>query len=148
MNTVKTYSTIEQFNISSERLLPAAPFPHKYVHSVFDTLEGAAQAVNALRAAGYDAGDIHLMASWDFVEAVERKNQKQENLFQSLTHFFSSIDSSLDDAYLHEARRGRHIVAVRSASDEQIRQIGNLLAAHHAHLVTYIDTWTVAHLVP
>ncbi|HET9921340.1 MAG TPA: hypothetical protein VFQ30_15960 [Ktedonobacteraceae bacterium] len=148
MNNVKTYDTIEQLNISSERILPAAPFPHEYVHCIFDTLEDAAQAVLALRAAGYDAGNIHLMASWDFAEAIERKNQRQESLAQSLTHFFSSMDFNINDAYLHEARRGRHILAVHVVNYEQVRQVSDLLAKHHAQLVKYVDVWTVAHLVP
>jgi hypothetical protein len=130
----------EQSSISSQRTLPAAPFPRKYVHSVFDDLQDAVQAVHVLRAAGYDTRDIHLMASWDYTEAVERG--------QTLMGFLSSFDEDVVDVYLHEARRGHHILAVRLSRYEQILQVRNLLASHHAHLMKYVDTWTFADLLP
>lgn len=40
------------------------------------------------------------------------------------------------------------ILAVHLSRDEQILRVRNLLAAHHAHLVKYVDTWTFAHLLP
>lgn len=123
--------------VSSQRTFPAAPFPRKYVHSVFDDLPDAVQAVQALRAAGYDARDIHIMSSWDFVEAVEGR--------QTLVNFLFSIDY---DVYVQEARRGRHILAVRLYSYEQMKQMRDLLAPHHAHLMRYVDTWTVTQLLP
>lgn len=130
----------EQSSISSQRTLPAVPFPRKYVHSVFDDLQDAVRAVHVLRAAGYDTRDIHLMASWDYTEAVERG--------QTLMGFISSFDEDVVDVYLHEARRGHHILAVRLSRYEQILQVRNLLASHHAHLVKYVDTWTFADLLP
>src|SRR5258708_27371212 len=62
----KAHDTIEQLPVSSQRTFPPAPFPRKYVHSVFDDLQDAMQAVHALRAAGYDVRDIHLMAGLEF----------------------------------------------------------------------------------
>ena len=140
MNPTMTADTYEQLSISSERKFPAAPFPRKYVHSVFDDLQDAVQAVHALQAAGYDARDIHLMASWDYREAVERR--------QAPMGFLSSIDEDFVDVYLHEAGRGHHILAVRLSRYEQILPVRNLLAAHHTHLMKYVDTWTFANLLP
>ena len=140
MNPTMTPDTYEQLSVSSERTFPAAPFPRKYVHSVFDDLQDAVQAVQALQTAGYDARDIHLMASWDYMEAVERR--------QAPMGFLSSIDEGFIDVYLREARRGHHILAVRLSRYEQILRVRNLLAAHHAHLVKYVDTWTFADLLP
>jgi hypothetical protein len=140
MNPTMTPDTYEQLSVSSERAFPAAPFPRKHVHSVFDDLQDAVQAVQALQAAGYDASDIHLMASWDYMEAVERR--------QTPMSFLSSIDEGFVDVYLHEARRGHYILAVRLSRYEQILRVRNLLAARHAHLVKYVDTWTFADLLP
>jgi hypothetical protein len=140
MNSTMTPDTYEQLSVSSERTFPAAPFPRTYVHSVFDDLQDAMQAVQALRAADYAARDIHLMASWDYMEAIERR--------QSPMDFFSSIDEDIVDAYLHEARRGHHILAVRLSRYEQILRVRNLLAARQAHLIKYVDTWTFANLLP
>ena len=140
MNNVKIQSrmtpdTAEQFSVSSQRTLPPAPFPRKYVHSVFDDVQDAVQAVHALRAAGYDGRDIHLMTSGDFVEAVERRRTFLDFLF-----------SSDYDVYVHEARQGHHILAVRLARHEQKEQVRDLLAPHHASLMKYVDTWTMTDL--
>jgi hypothetical protein len=140
MNPTMTPDTYEQLSVSSERTFPAAPFPRKYVHSVFDDLQDAVQAVQALHAAGYAARDIHLMASWDYMEAVGQRRAPMS--------FLSSIDEDIVDVYLHEARRGHHILAVRLSRYEQILRVRNLLAARHAHLMKYVDTWTFAHLLP
>jgi hypothetical protein len=115
---------------------------------VIDDLHDTVQAVYALRAAGYEARDIHVMASWDFVEAVERRYQQQSRLSKMLTRFFSSIDESFGDVYLHEACRGHHILAVRLSRIEQMEQVRDLLTPHYAHLMKYVDTWTVTDLLP
>src|SRR5258708_39253526 len=83
----KAHDTIEQLPVSSQRTFPPAPFPRKYVHSVFDDLQDAMQAVHALRAAGYDVRDIHLMAGWGFFgESVGRG---------AILGFFCSVHSEL-----------------------------------------------------
>ena len=145
MITTKTFQAYEQLTISSQRTLPVAPYPRKHVHAAFDTLEDAVQAVRALRAAGYDLGDIALMASWDFVEAVEEEPQLDHRLGEALMRFLSFLDDSFD-VYLREARWGRHILAVRISRHEQIVQVRDVLVTHHARHVKYIDTWTVADL--
>src|SRR5689334_8752652 len=94
--------TNELLSVSPELTFPEAPFPHKYVHCVFDDLQDARQAVQALRAAGFDARDIQTMRGRDYMEAVEQG--------QTLVSFFSSSDY---DGHLHEARQGKHILAVR-----------------------------------
>jgi hypothetical protein len=128
---------VEQSPISTKRALPAGPFPRKYVHSVFVNLQDAWQAALALRAAGFDEQNIHILESRDFVEAVSQG--------QSPFDFLTSMDY---DVYLREASRGRTFLAVRPASHTQLKQIRDLLAPHHARLVNYIDTWTVAELLP
>ncbi len=148
MNYAELQERYEQVPVSSQRTFPATPFPRKYVHSVIDDLQYAVQAVYALRAAGYDARDIHVMASWDFVEAVERRHQQQSHLSKMLMRFFSLLDEGFGDVYLHEACRGHHILAVRLSRIEQMEQVRDLLVSHHAHLVKYVDTWTVTDLTP
>jgi hypothetical protein len=146
MNT-KTFQeqAYERLIVSSQQTLPVAPYPRKHVHCAFDKLEDAVHALQALRAVGYNAGDISLMASWDYVEAVEREPQQPRRFLETLLDFFSFLDDSFD-VYLREARRGRHILAVRVSRHEQIMQVRDVLVPHHAHLMKYIDTWTVADL--
>jgi hypothetical protein len=137
MISTMTPETYEQLSVSSKRTMLAASFPRKHVHSVFDQWQDALQAVQALRAAGYDYRDIHTLTNTDYVEAVGRG----QTLFGSLT----STDL---DVYLDEARRGRTMLAVRLSNYGQMEQVRDLLAPHHARLMKYIDTWTVAHLLP
>jgi hypothetical protein len=144
---VNFYTEIcDKVPVSSERAFPSAPYPRKYVHCLFDDLYDAVQAVHTLRASGYKTSNIHIMASWDFVEAVERSYQSHISLSQVFKHFV--LDHNLEDVYLQEARQGRHILAVRPASFEQILQLRDLLVAHHAYCMKYIDTWTFADLLP
>jgi hypothetical protein len=148
MNYVKALEIDELWPVSSERTFPAAPFPRKYIYCVIDDLRYAVQAVYALRADGYDASDIHVMASWDYMEAVERGYQQQSCLSKMLSRLASFFDEGFGDVYLREARRGRHILTVRLSRSELMEQVRDLLASHHAHLIKYVDTWTVADLLP
>ena len=135
--TSDTQKTFEELFISSERALPTTPFPRKYIHSAFNDRQDALRAAQSLRNAGYDTGDIYVMASADYAEAMGRG--------QTL---LSSLTSTDLDIYLDEARRGRAILAVRLATRGQMEQVRDLLAPHRAYLVRYIDTWTVAQLLP
>jgi len=138
--TQTTQDAFEQLAVSPEqkfeRMLPATPFPRKYIHSAFNNPQDALQAFLTLLAAGYDARDIHILAGQDYVEAVEGG--------QTLLVALTSVD--LDD-FLHEARRRRHILAVRLYRYEQMEQVRVLLAPHNARHMKYIDTWTVAQLI-
>jgi hypothetical protein len=142
--TLETYEpltrerlVIEQLPVSTKRALPAAPFPRKYILSVFVDLQDARQAALALRAAGFDERGIHVLQSRDVVAAVAQD--------QSPFDIVTSIDC---DMYLREASRGRFFLAVRPAGYAQLKQIRDLLAPHHAYLAKYIDTWTLTELLP
>jgi hypothetical protein len=151
LNGTKTYDEFEGYEqspVSSQRTFPPAPFPRKFVHCVIDDLYYVVEAVHALRAAGYDAGDIHVMACWDFVEAAERDYQQQRGLVRALTSFLSLMDGDFGHVYLQEALRGRHFLAVRLSRYEQMEQVRELLKHHYAHLMKYIDIWTSADLLP
>jgi hypothetical protein len=80
---------------------------------------------------------MYILTYADYMEAMERG----QTLFGSLT----STDL---DIYLDVARQGRTILAVRLANRGQMEQVRDLLAPHRAHLVRYIDTWTMARLLP
>ena len=142
-------SEYELLPATSERTFPPAPFPRMYVHCVIDDLYYVVQAVHALRAAGSNARDIHVMACWDFVEAVERRQQRQQSrLSKMLKRLLSFFDEGFSDVYLHEALRGHHILMVRLSSNEQMEQVRDILARHDAYLIKYVDTWTVTDLSP
>jgi hypothetical protein len=142
--TLETYEpltleqlVVEQLPMSTKRTLPAAPFPGKFVLSVFVDLQDARQAALALRAAGFDERGIHVLQSSDVVAAVAQD--------QSPFDIVTSMDY---DIYLREASRGRFFLAVHPAGYAQLKQIADLLAPHHTYLANYIDTWTLTELLP
>lgn len=145
MITTKTVQDDEQLAVSSQQTLPVTPYPAKHVHAAFDDLASAVQAVQALRAAGFDPQHITLMASWDFVAAVDTDKQQQRGFAEGIRRLLSFLDDSFD-VYLREARAGRHILAVRITRHEHIMQVRHVLAPQGAHLMKYIDTWTTADL--
>lgn len=130
-------TTIEGLALTSTRTLTTTSFPRKYVHSAFSNSQDAVQAVQALRKAGFDARDIYLLSYRDYEDALGRGQG-----------FFGSLTSTDLDIYLDAARRGNLILAIRLANYGQVEQVRDLLAPHRAHLVRYVDTWTVAHLLP
>ena len=140
MNSTMTRNTqkmFEELSLTSVRALPTTPFPRKYVHSAFNDRQDALQAAEALRQAGFDSRDIYLLTYADYAEALGRGQT-----------FLSSLTSTDLDVYLDTARRGCTILAMRLANYGQVEQVRDLLAPHRAHLVRYVDTWTVAHLLP
>jgi hypothetical protein len=146
MSDIEKQNQDEQPILSSEPVYPADSFPHKYVHSVFENKQDAEQAVLALKAAGFTSDDINFMTSQDFIQAAEHGEHQNKGLAKSLAHFVSSMDYSVTDAYLNEARRGNDILSVRISKTDQLAQVRDILAPQHAHLVQYIDTWTKADL--
>lgn len=132
-----TQNTFEKLSLTSTRVLPTAPFPRKHVHSVFNDRQDALQAAEGLRQAGFDSRDVYVLTSADYAEALGRRQS-----------FFSSVTSMDLDVYLDAAGQGRTILAVRLAHAGQMEHVRDLLAPHGAHLVRYVDTWTVAHLLP
>ncbi|HZS78402.1 MAG TPA: hypothetical protein VFA41_17455 [Ktedonobacteraceae bacterium] len=138
MNTTMTLNTTaEGLALTSTRALTTTSFPRKYVHSAFNNRQDALQAVGALRQAGFDGRDIYLLSYRDYEDALGRGQG-----------FFSSLTSTDLDVYLDAARRGNLILAIRLANYGQVEQVRDLLAPHRAHLVRYVDAWTVAHLLP
>lgn len=146
MSSAKRQNDDEDAPVSSELTFPAGSFPHKYLHCALDDLETVVQAVLALRATGHEAGKIHAMASWDYEEARARQRQQQSGPLKILRDLLALLDEGFGDVYLREARRGRHILMVRLAGYEQAREVCELLAPYRAHLMKYVDTWTVIDL--
>lgn len=147
MNHIKVQDAYK-LPVSSQREFPAHPFPNKYVHCVIHDLQYLVQAVHTLRNAGIHADDIHVMASWDFIEAAERKSHQQNRFSKMFTRFLSFIDDGFGDVYLREAHKGKHVLMIRLPCNGQIGHIHAILTAHYASLIKYVDTWTVIDLPP
>lgn len=146
MDHVKSKVECVQLPVSSQLTFPDGPYPRKYVHSVINELNYVVQAVHALRDAGYPDDHIHVMAGWDFVDAAERKNQGG-CIAAAFRSFISFFDEGFGNTYLSEAQRGNHILAVRLSRKEQMKHVRDLLSAHFAHQIKYVDTWVVTDLL-
>jgi hypothetical protein len=146
-NASITYDGYVQSSLPAQQVFPIAPFPKKYVHSVIDDLQQAQQAVHALHVAGYDARDIYLFASQEFVVVVEQRLQQQSRFLEALSRFLASTDDGFPgDIYLHEAQQRHHLLFVHLRNAEQMEQVRDLLAPYCAHHMKYIGTWTVTDL--
>ena len=132
--------------LTSEPKYPADTFPHKYVHSMFENRQDVERAVQALLDAGFTTDDINYMASQDFIQAAEQSEHQNTSLAKSLSHFVSSLDHNVTDAYLNEAHRGNDILSVRITKTDQMTQVRDILAPYHTQRIQYIDTWTQADL--
>ena len=146
-NSSTTYERYALSSLPVQQTFPTPPFPRKYVHSVIDDLQQAEQAVQALQDAGCEARDIRLLASQEFVAAVEHRLQQQSHFSEMLFRFFASTDDGFPgDVYLHEAQLGHLILLVHLKSIEQMEQVRDLLTLYRAHYIKYIGTWTVTDL--
>ncbi len=146
-NASTTYEADAQSSLPAQQTFPVAPFPRKYVHSVIDNLSQAEQALQALQDAGYHAQDIRLLASREYLAALEHRLRQQSRLSDWLFRFFTSTDDGFPgDVYLHEAQRGHFILAVHLMCSVQMEQVRDLLVPYRAHHIKYIGTWTVTDL--
>ncbi len=144
MKYVETFQ--ELVPVSSERTFPGGSFPRQYIHCVVNELRDAVHAVLALRAVGCRASEIHVMASWDFVEAVERKRQRQGVMGRLVGYITSFLDEGLGDVYLKAAQQGKHIVYVRLSGGHTVERIKDVLISHNASLLKHVDMWLVTDL--
>ncbi len=148
MKDVQILYRNDQVCVFSEQTLPAAPYPRNYIHCVVDDLKDAVSAVCGLRAAGYENKDIHVLANWDFVQAVAHAQARQRGFAKILIRLTSLLDDGFGYTYLSEARQGRHVLAIRLARSEQVEQVRDLLIFHRAQLIKYVSAWAVADLQP
>ena len=113
---------------------------------MFENRQDVERAVQALLDAGFTTDDINYMASQDFIQAAEQSEHQNTSLAKSLSHFVSSLDHNVTDAYLNEAHRGNDILSVRITKTDQLTQVRDILAPYHTQRIQYIDTWTQADL--
>ncbi len=121
---------------------PPGSFPQDHVLGVIDGLEEAELAAQALRQAGIDAGDVHVIPS-------EEAHLVRENLLRRhpVRHALQDwlLGSNVGEPaerYLRAARAGGNILAVRIRDRGQVERVGRVLAQHHARMVEYFSAWS------
>ncbi len=74
MSVIDTHHISEQRrDVFSEGVVPATPFPRKYINTAFCDQQDAVQAFTALLDECLNPWDIQLMTGWDFVEIIEQR---------------------------------------------------------------------------
>lgn len=125
-------------------------YPTNYIVCVFDDLDDAREALQDLRAAGYEDETVRLMDAQETLAKIQELEQKK-NRFQ---RFFSSFQGATDETgaevYRFEAREGHHILyvracasSIRTCSTREISRICVTLKRYHGHTVKFFGTWAV-----
>ena len=123
---------------------PPASFPQDHVLGVIDRPEEAERAAQALRDAGIDAGDVHLIPSQQ-AHLVEENLRRRHPVLHGLQEWLlGSNVGEPADAYLRAARGGGNILAVRIRDKGQVDLVGRILAQHHGYLLRYFSAWSTA----
>jgi hypothetical protein len=126
---------------------PIPSYPLHRVVGVIDTLQEAEQAVRALQDAGYQAQDVHLIPSQEFIAGVREWEHRKSPLAQTVEIFLASDDDGFPrDTYLHEAEQGHVILSVRLSTSEQVNQVRDILVNYHAHHIKSFGRWAIADL--
>src|SRR5260370_32692382 len=123
------------------------PAPGKHVVGVFDSLQEAEQAVQALVDAGYHAEDIALIPGQD-VPSAFRERLRKEGLFWRIIHRLqvTTDEGSLRELLEASPREGAPIISLYVPQREHIGEVSALLFNHGARLVEYVGNWAVEDL--
>lgn len=117
------------------------PFDN-YVIAVIDTPEEAQHTADALKAKGFVATDI--VVSSPLQRGTPESQAKQGTLADepSPTQFNLTEEGLDQEEYATERRRGHVVIQVQAKKDEQVERAREILAAHHAHAIKRVGTWT------
>ena len=136
-------------DMTFQHVSSALPVPGKHVVGVFDSLQEAEQAVQALGDAGYHMEDMALIPSQD-VPSAFRERLRKEGLFWRIIHRLqvTADEGSLRELLEASARQGSAIISLYVPQREHIGEVSALLFNHGARLVEYVGNWSVEDLFP
>ncbi len=136
-------------DMTFQHVSSALPVPGKHVVGVFDSLQEAEQAVQALGDAGYHMEDMALIPSQD-VPSAFRERLRKEGLFWRIMHHLqvTTDEGSLRELLEASARQGSAIISLYVPQREHIGEVSALLFNHGARLVEYVGNWSVEDLFP
>ncbi len=136
-------------DMTFQHVSSALPVPGKHVVGVFDSLQEAEQAVQALGDAGYHMEDMALIPSQD-VPSAFRERLRKEGLFWRIIHRLqvTTDEGSLRELLEASARQGSAIISLYVPQREHIGEVSALLFNHGARLVEYVGNWSVEDLFP
>ena len=136
-------------DMTFQHVSSALPVPGKHVVGVFDSLQEAEQAVQALGDAGYHMEDMALIPSQD-VPSAFRERLRKDGLFWRIMHHLqvTTDEGSLRELLEASARQGSAIISLYVPQREHIGEVSALLFNHGARLVEYVGNWSVEDLFP
>ena len=114
-------------------------YPEGDIIAVIDDRAGADSAVRAIEAIGIPADDIFLIEGPRAVSSMEDFREHQRVLGRIGRAISRVMSDSLqfEREYLDEARKGHHLLGVRTSSSEEVERVRPVLHAHQAHHVRH-----------
>ncbi len=109
--------------------------------SVIDDPTEATQAVDALRAAGFAAEDVHLLLAAEVLASANPHQSILARVFFALANL--SDDAAFEATYREEAEHGHQIVVVYAPTREQVEQAHLVVERYHAHTLLHYGPWVV-----
>ena len=105
-------------------------YPTGYVLSVFADSDRAAQAVSALRAAGFETDDLVVASGTDVLE-YSRQMRANRGLFSRFEHFVSGLygdEATLADELVQLAERGHTFVAIHAPDGAATARVSEVVS--------------------
>ena len=132
-----------------QQISSTLPFPSEHLMGVFDSLQEAEQAIQALMDAGYHAEDIALIPSQDFPSAFQ-EHARKDGRFRHMMHQLqvTTDEGSLGELLLAATRQGSHFISVHVPQREHMDEASALLLNYGARLVKYVGHWSIEDLFP
>lgn len=119
-------------------------YPTHYLITVIDDRDEAERAVQALRAAGFDEGDITIFHGHEAFVAI----QEQERHLSFFSRVANALHGSEEDRhdYLATLRGGASNLLVYAPLPAHVRQAREVLRRYHAHMIAYHGAATIENL--
>ena len=124
---------------------PGAVYPKHYLMAVIDNVKEAEEAVQSLQNMGIPPEDIRLFEGHEVIEYAEH-TERTRSLGSRLADVLQAVTSDEDThilIYVEEALRGHTLLNVYVPKPEQVEQVKDILAAHHARTIKYFGRWAI-----
>jgi hypothetical protein len=121
-------------------------YPTGYLAAIIEDAQGAEQAAQALREAGF--ADIEVFQGQQALQAIEADEHKASPLRRAWERLERELSDETDDRReaLDALRRGHAVVMVYAPMRSQADQAVGILRAHRAHPKKFFGRWVITDL--
>jgi hypothetical protein len=128
---------------------PRLIFPKHSVVGVIDTAEQVSQALDALRAAGFDESSVHVISGDHAIELIDQSGSGHglRGRLTRMTQAMFGMEMEHTERHVAEVEAGHFLVLVPSHDGETATRISDVLAAQGGHFINYYTNWTAQTLL-